>query len=473
MMMAILHGKAGKTARGDQGPPKSIAERYDGEDKDLPEDKGKAHHGGRWDGHTKGKKHKKLKKSATSGAGVVVVNGRGQILLGRHSTTGEWALPGGGREGSESLRATAVRELEEETGFKFDADKLSELESTDLGTTFLARVNETPEVHSTDELNDVGFYDLDTVDLNKLRACCFAGLKAYLDGRVTKSYRSLSEAMALETLNKNIIRTDQVDNAVHELTHSDALKLVGNGAFRALRAGTQGMGNDEIRDLKFGHYTVHIRKHANDVYSGNIDDGLKTIHQFTNRSLPAMTAEIMSVFEWYLPEDMKDLPVDENLPDDVIDEGLGKLVQNYRNYNLADIYDEMENLREEIRQGNAVDLQQAEAKIMKLFDSVEERVKEIEVKRDGSEVEDLREKLLQLQSKVDEMGKKPSKVEAFSSNPANPVQVFSQFYNYLSRPKVVVHPSGYVVIDFGVDWTGDDKTNFLQDLRAKAISRRK
>ena len=40
----------------------------------------------------------------------------GRWLLVRRGDTGEWALPGGTLEWGETLRATIVRELEEETG---------------------------------------------------------------------------------------------------------------------------------------------------------------------------------------------------------------------------------------------------------------------------------------------------------------------------------------------------------------------
>lgn len=488
MMMAILHGKAGSTARGDKGPPKSIAEKYSGSDKDLPEDKGKSHHGGKWDEkahkrHAEKNKEKKLKKSK-GGAAVIVVNDKGQLLMGRQVKDDyKWSFPGGHIESGESAKDAAIRELFEETGVKIDKDYLVELYESGGDYTFVARLNNTPSFHSTKELSDVGFYDIDNIDLNKLRDCCVDSMAEYLKKRLakTKPLNDLLKIEQLENLSKNIIRTGQVADAVYEFRHGDALKLVGNGAFRFLKRNVEGMGDDDIRDIPFGQYTLHVRKHANDIYSGRIDDGLKTIHQFVNRSLPALTGELMSVFEWYDSDDEPEMKFHDEaeLADDLISDGLNKLVHNFRSYNLADIYDEMESIRDEIRHGNAVDLQQTENKIMSLFDKLEGRLDIFRDKHNdlasklGDEIDDIEKKLISLQDAVDKMTKKPSKVEAYSTNPANPEKVISQFYEYLSRPSVNISPTGHISISFGIDWNPSDRENFLEDMRAKVIKKKK
>ncbi|WP_372408262.1 NUDIX domain-containing protein [Streptomyces luteireticuli] len=54
--------------------------------------------------------------SLVPAASVVVVDGRGRILLQRRSDNGMWALPGGAMNLGESLADCAVRETREETG---------------------------------------------------------------------------------------------------------------------------------------------------------------------------------------------------------------------------------------------------------------------------------------------------------------------------------------------------------------------
>jgi 8-oxo-dGTP diphosphatase len=493
MMMAILHGKSGSTSRGDKGPPKSIAEKYSGSDKDAPESKGKEHHGGRWD-HKANKRHaekhkkkeKKLEKSK-GGAAVIVVNDKGQLLMGRQVKDDyRWSFPGGHLDDGESHKEAAVRELKEETGVKIDKDLLLDLHEDGKDRTYLVRLDHTPTFHATPELADVGFYDINDIDFNKLRDCCVDSMAHYLKSRLAKTNKSIKDLLKieqLESLSKNIIRSGQVADAVYEFRHGDALRLVGNGVFRMLKAGVDGMSDDEIRDIQFGNYTLHARKHVNDVYSGRIDDGLKTIHQFVNRSLPALTGELMSVFEWYEDENDKDSKFevhdDSLLSDDTIQDGIKKLVNNYRSYNIADIYDEMESIREEIRHGNAIDLQQIENRVMALFDKLEDRVDIFREKHNslasklGDEIDDIENKLIALQDSIDKMSKKPSKVEAFSADPANPKEVFSDYYAYLSRPRVSISPTGHITIDFGSDWMSGDRENFLKDMRAKVVKKSK
>lgn len=60
------------------------------------------------------------------GSGVILVDAKGRILLQQRDDDmppagyGRWAIPGGGREGDESPRETAVREFEEETRIRLE-----------------------------------------------------------------------------------------------------------------------------------------------------------------------------------------------------------------------------------------------------------------------------------------------------------------------------------------------------------------
>jgi ADP-ribose pyrophosphatase YjhB (NUDIX family) len=55
---------------------------------------------------------------------AVVVDGHGRILLQRRTDSGNWALPGGGMEMTESLTDSVIREVKEETGFDIEVTGL-------------------------------------------------------------------------------------------------------------------------------------------------------------------------------------------------------------------------------------------------------------------------------------------------------------------------------------------------------------
>ena len=138
--MAILHSKkSGTSARGDR-VPKSVAGKYAGSkpSKNAPNSKGKEQQGGVWgDKHNKKAERKtneartdRKKKKATlrkaleeyltgrqnKGAGCLVIDDQGRMLLGRRTDNGLWSTPGGTVEPGETFQETALRELKEESG---------------------------------------------------------------------------------------------------------------------------------------------------------------------------------------------------------------------------------------------------------------------------------------------------------------------------------------------------------------------
>lgn len=505
-MMAILHGKKdGTSARGDR-VPKSVAGKYAGKGNapggDIPADKGKAHEGGKWgEAHhaadkkkvdekrsERKKKKKKLNKALEDyitgnqrkGAGCLVINDAGEILLGRRTDSGEWATPGGHVEDGESFEAAAVRELHEETGLtgKNPHEILHGKYRGYDSKTFLINSFK-GKLKGNDELMSLKWHKISDIPWDQLTDYTRDAIANCFKEKLTKS-TELKFLIANEELQKNIIRSGNAPgNTVYELTHGDALKMVGNGTFRMLRNAVKDMAEEDFRDIHIDNYTLHIRKHTNDVYSGRVTDGHKQVHQFTNRSLPSVSAELMSVFEWYSPEDEKELEVmdDSALPDDAIHGGLNSLVENYRKHNIVSIYAEMENIREEMRNGMAVDLQQVEQKMMKLFDKLEETVLEITDKHNdlteeaGEAIDMLESKLKELQSKIDEIGKQPVSVDAYSGSPRNDKKVHEEFYSYLPRPEVHISPDGHIKISFGSEWTPMERENFLKDMRARVVKR--
>lgn len=498
-LMAILHDKPGKSSRGDR-VPKSVAGKYDlkGGDKDLPESKGKEEHGGTWDSHhhekakarveearTERKKQKaKLRKAFEDyyekrGVGTIVLDNGGHILLG-YGKDGKLQMPGGHVKDNESFEDAARRELKEEAGL--NAPLMREIGcgtwEGNYSKVFVAEgIDDKAKQARTDgELKNLNFYSPENIPWKDLRHCSAQALEIYFNGKIQKS---LKEEVALEDLRKNIIRTQVGSDVVYQMTHEGSLKLVGTGTFKFLRNITKDMKDEDFREVKLDNYTISIRRHASDVYSGRVTDGHKLVHQWTNRSLPAMTAEIMSIFEWYSPKDegMLESLIDENMPEDAIEGGLEALTENYRKHNISNIYQEMENIRTEVRNGMAVDLQQVEQRIMKLFDKLEDSLMTVvdghnKLTNDvGDEIDKLHEKLIQLQSKIDDMSKKPSKIDAFSTNPGNVDMIHDESYPYLSKPKVIVHVDGRIEISFDKGWSPLERENFLRDMRATALKK--
>lgn len=498
MMMAILHGQVKDGPRG--RPPKSVAARYTSPGKDAPESKSNDK-GGTWgeEHHKRAKnkvkeerKHKKkskkdlkkaleeyLEKKHHKGpcAAVLLMDQHNRILLGQHNKGG-LAFPGGHVETNESFEQGALRELHEEAGVVGRLVTEIWRGTTNDNTTvvYLGEiVSGKPRDTVTDgheSMTDWKWYELNEIPWNDLRDCCYEPIHDFVTKRFGKSLKGM---LSLELLEKNVgERTSKF-----ELDSGEAVKIVGNGLFRAIRQLVEGMQDEDFKDVHLDTYTLSIRRHINDVYSGRLNDGHKTVYQFTNKSLPEVTAALMSIFEWYLPDDEKalDMLQDQILDDDAIHGGLSHLIDEYKRHNLGNIYEEMETIREQLRNGMAVDLQQVEGRIMKLFDKLEEVVHEAAGKHNqlvqsvGKDIDELEMKLRELQSKIDDVEKKPQVVEAYSSNPANKDRVHDEYYSYLSKPKIEISPNGKITILFAHDWQDMERENFLRDLRAKVISK--
>lgn len=489
-MHAILNSSAGSSARGDR-VPRHIARKYSGGGKgdNVPESKGKEHEGGLWgkkrDKKKEEKSNKNLKKAFDNyykgrGCGVIVVDDKGRILVGKDAETGQWSTPGGHVDPGETFEQAARRELKEEAGIEaVDMHEIGHLKLEGNDCKVFVCFDWDGKPKSSDELKSVRFMEKHLLaDEKNFRQCSKIGLMKYFASHLVKSTK-LKDMLAVESLQKNILRGPTGKDAVYQMSHGDALSLVGNGTFRVLRAATKDMSDEDFKDVLLDNYILKIRKHANDIYSGRVYDGQKMVHQFQNRSLPEVCAQLMSVFEWYDPEDegIFDLIDEDALPDDAIHGGLKALIDEYDRHNIANIYDEVERIRMEIRNGAAVDLQQVEGRMMKLFDKLEGFTREVAAKHNelceeaGNELTELENKLLQLQQKVEELEKKPETVEAVSSSPKNPEKVYDDSYMYLSRPQVIVEPSGRIRITFGEDWTPMEKENYLHDMKARVVKK--
>jgi len=165
------------------------------------------------------------------------------------------------------------------------------------------------------------------------------------------------------------------------------------------------------------------------------------------------------------------------MSEDIIHGGLNQLVENYKRHNIGNIYQEMETIREQLRNGVAIDLQQVESRMMVLFDKLEEVMHDLTDKHNtlsehvGRDVDELEQKLRELQDKICHINKVPHTVEAYSTNPANKDKIHDEYYPYLTKPKIEISPNGKITISFGTDWQDEERVNFLQDLRAKVITK--
>ena len=482
MMQAIIHSK--HIDQGPRGrPPKSIAEKYTDPGKDAPEQSGRDR-GGSWTEehhkrHAEKQKKKKLKKSFEEFykgrghfAATLVMDNANRVLLGTHRKGGV-AFPGGHLEPNEDYDRCALREMHEECGAigRLVTKIFSGTTEGNEGVVFLAEIA-SGHPKDTEEIKNWKWYEIADIPWEKMRGCCLPVMKHFIGERFGKSLQGL---VALESLEKNIIR--QRGDAVLEVTHGDALRLVGTGLFRHIKNIVSDMTDESFKEVDFDTYKLSIRRHMSDIYSGRVSDGHKVIYQFTNKSLPEVTAALMSLFEWYLPEDADALEQlsDLSIPDEAIHGGLNTLIDNFKRHNLGEIYQEMETIRETMRNGMAIDLQQVEARIMTLFDRLEEATQELVGKHNklaqdvSRDMDELETKLRQLQAKLEdkEAEKKSIAVQAFSSNPASPDMVHGNFYSYLSKPRVEIMPTGKITISFGQDWEDMERSNFLTDLRAK------
>jgi ADP-ribose pyrophosphatase YjhB (NUDIX family) len=71
-------------------------------------------------------------------AAGVIIEDAGRILLVRHYKPGRydfWVTPGGGAEGNEDLRATAIREAKEESGLDVETSAIAYIEELTTPTT--------------------------------------------------------------------------------------------------------------------------------------------------------------------------------------------------------------------------------------------------------------------------------------------------------------------------------------------------
>ena len=115
---------------------------------------------------------------------------------------------------------------------------------------------------------------------------------------------------------------------------------------------------------------------------------------------------------------------------------------------------------------------------MKLFDKLESTMlRHADQHNDltsnaGKHIDEVHDKLRELQCKIDDLGRKPTQIEAVSKDPiedVDPARVHADQFMYLTRPHVEIEPNGKMRILFKSDWNSMDQTHFLKDIRVRAL----
>ena len=128
------------------------------------------------------------------GAGVLIYNEKGQVLLQKRSDDGTWGNPGGSLELGETIYEAAVREVKEETNLDINPKdlKLFKIYSGEEGhhiypnqdEAYIVSIMFETNVYSGDikldsESLELKFFDIDDMpsNLNKLFSCVARDLK--------------------------------------------------------------------------------------------------------------------------------------------------------------------------------------------------------------------------------------------------------------------------------------------------------
>lgn len=118
-----------------------------------------------------------LDDSSNFYVGLVVINSKGQVLLGKRREDGIWTGPGGGSEGNETPTSTAVREAFEEAQLEIDAEKLIKLDTLEARNGkkvhcflyYTDQKNTSPNLDPDEEVKKWEWYDQEDIpkDLTK------------------------------------------------------------------------------------------------------------------------------------------------------------------------------------------------------------------------------------------------------------------------------------------------------------------
>ena len=106
----------------------------------------------------------KSNSKKTSATAWVILYTKDKVILGKRAPSvnnpNQWNFFGGHVDEGESIIAAAIRELEEETGYKINKSSLKEISKIGDATYFVAKIDDPKNVGTTDEVSKVKGFKL-------------------------------------------------------------------------------------------------------------------------------------------------------------------------------------------------------------------------------------------------------------------------------------------------------------------------
>jgi 8-oxo-dGTP pyrophosphatase MutT (NUDIX family) len=439
--------------------------------------------------------------------GIIVVKDDDCLLVGERSDNKMIVFPGGHVREKETFFDAAVRECKEESGI--EPDLLQELFHTvfedESGETKHLKVYYTKtykgKPKETKELKSVKFCKINHLPILEMSNYSRDDLKKMIkrvlgkDGydEILKNIEKIEENPE-ESLKKNLHY-----NAL-DFTYGDAMNIVGTKLFKFLQKQFEDVTEFDVKDIDIDQNLIlKVRKTSDSFYAGNIvsviNSGNKKIENkqlfhFSGLSILEIVVAVLSINNWKMPKGLtkgevldmfegKNLPIilNENVgcdapAEEYVNKGIKILMEKYKSEQMREITNQIGLIKESLRNDAAVDLRAAETKLMKLFDKLDEAVRESEKKIYETDIDiknnfDIIEnKLLELKNKISELDQKPIRA-TLKKSAKDPDEILKKEYFYLSAPSLAKNEDSTIDIEFGSDWDITNIRSFLSDIKAK------
>lgn len=452
--------------------------------------------------------------------GIIVIKDGSHLLVGNRDDNNSLVFPGGHVKEDETFFDAATRECEEETGIK--PSNLSELfhdvfmdnaegHPKHLKVYFTRQFEGDPA--DTKELKNVKFNNIEDIDLPSMSDYALNALQKLLYRVLVDHDDSFKEKIKDEKNkdNESLIK-EHVSGGMkgNDVTYGDALNIVGTKVFKFLQQQVEDMNTDDTKEFEISDkYLIKIRKHEDGKFSGRILEFEKIgkrieerdiIFSFSSMILIEIAIAVLSLSDWKMPKGLSKSEVGtmfngENLPvimksfipfgqenmtaEEYVNIGLKMLMNKYKENQIQEFYDQMKSIKESLQNDVNVDMRSIETRMMKMFDKLDTFLRDLDRKqnemnadlRSGYDI--LEAKLLELKNKIDEYDNSNTEVKVKKSV-ADPNLLYKKEYFFHSKPLIKTDKKdGEVVMEFEPDWSDDDIKDFLSDMKARLISKKK